>query len=158
MLGNSLIGSVISESSFSLTTDFISISGTTETPHVLIKNPSSSIKSIEITSIKLGDDSESYGSTFRIYSNATVTTNGTALTTVNNLFTASASASISEAYKLPTVSSNGSLHEVVLLPSDHPPKGIGRIFVIEPGNNLFITVENGISNLKSMVEIYWLET
>lgn len=148
---------VLNGKGFEASTDLITVSGTTETPIFLLKNPSSTGVRSLITHFLLGTDSASVRSIFRFYANPTVTADGTGLSESNTLIKSSPPSSDLEAFKNPTVSANGSLLNTFILPANIPSKGVNRTYWIEPGNYLMVTIQNTVSNAKSHVDINWIE-
>jgi hypothetical protein len=142
---------------FTFTSLLQNIDSNTEKDFLLLKNPSGSGKDILITHFKFGTDSQNVRSMIRIYSNPTVTTDGTSLTISNTLIKSSPPSSGMEAYKFPTTSAKGGNLNLDINPSDSPSKGLNRWYWVHPGNSILLTVENSVSNAKTFGDIYWLE-
>lgn len=128
---------------WSVTNLFTLTVGTTETPILLFKNPNASgIKVRFIKAIFTG------ASSFYMYSNPTITTNGTALTPTNMRIKTSPVAAASTPFQSPTISANGTgihwfsvssqagsfIHEMTHMP------------ILEANNNLLITAKAGANN------------
>lgn len=141
--------------SFKVTTDFNSISGTTETPYLLLKNPSSNTYDILITHNVFGTDSASIRSIFRFYFDPTITANGTPLAPISTY--SGGSSPVMETYRSPTVSASGTRLSTVILPANTPSKGLNRFCVLPPGGAYLVTIQNSISNGQSIADVFWLE-
>ncbi len=146
------------EKAFTTTTDLNNITSQNETPLLLFKNPSGSDIRMLVTHFLIGADSSNARTTYRIYADATVTADGTSIVIANTylkdtyVYTTAA-----EAYKLPTISANGTRLNMAIAPADTPSRGINRFYWMDPGHNLLVTVENSVSNTDCFGDIYWLE-
>lgn len=152
-----IVQAVRDDKAFTITTELVTIDTNTEKDMILFKNPSSSGKATLVTHFKFGTDSSNVRTLVRVYSNPTVTTNGTALSLTNTHIKSSPPASSMEAYKFPTISNRGDVLNLDINPSDSPSKGLSRWYWVDPGNSLLITVENSSANAKTFGDIYWLE-
>jgi hypothetical protein len=141
---------------FSTTTDFISITGQSETTLALIKNPSGSGKIIKFYSLTIGANSASSRSVFRFYIQPTITSNGTALAISNN-YAGHATTTIAQAFHSPVVSSNGSLAGPFVVATDQNSLPILRGFVIPSGVNALATIQNTQNNTPVHINIVWIE-
>jgi len=142
-------------SSFGVAEDFASISGTSEFPLLLLKNPSGSGRSLLLTHFNFAVDSSVTRSCFRVYGAPTITSDGTSVTIRSNLI--GGSGSVAQAYKNPTISANGGLLSTILLPTNHLSNGQNRIISVPAGQNFLITVKNDITNVSVFSHLYWVE-
>lgn len=140
---------------YSATVDFTAISGTSEVPFLLFKNPSGSGKTAQIKYMKIGDNSEGYGAEFKLYSMPTITDNGTSVSIVNHLIGGSASSM--EVYLSSTASANGTFIEPFFMPCADKPEEYARSYWVDEGGLVLLTVEPEISNLPCMAEFTWWE-
>lgn len=152
-----VVQNVRHDKAFTITTELVTVDTNTEKALILFKNPSSSGKSTLITHFKFGTDSSNVRTLVRVYSNPTITTNGTALALTNTHIASGVPSSDMEAYKFPTVSSFGSVLNLDINPSDSPSKGLSRWYWVDPGNNILLTVENSTANASTFGDIYWME-
>lgn len=157
MIGNIIENATRLKKSFTTATNIVSVSGTSETALYLLKNPSSNRLPLLLTHFVFGLDSATARSKARIYKNATVTSDGTALTIVNNYIEETQVNSAAEAFKSPTVSAFGTILNMALIPTDIGSRGLNRTYFLHPGNNILITVENSTASTGSFVDCYWLE-
>lgn len=148
---------VINSMSFVSSTGFESISGTSETPILLLKNPSSSGKRVLISHIQVWTDSSVAKSCFSFYSNPTISSDGTSVSSVNTFIKSSPLASVCSVYKLPTISSNGSYLNIVGIPPGSHSRGVNRWYMLDENNNFMVTAKNSVTDCSSIVDVYWLE-
>jgi hypothetical protein len=141
---------------FKVTTDLNSISGTSEHPYLLLKNPAGS-QPLLITHFLVGTNSASVRTITRFYANPTVTADGTGLTETNTYITASPPAALASAFMNPTISANGGILNTTISPANTPSRGINRYYWLDGGNNLLVTIENSVSNASTFADIYWIE-
>ena len=130
---------------------------TTEKPVFLLRNPSASGVRALITHLSFGTDSTVTRSKFRTYINPTITADGTALAEVNCSAMASPCSSMVNTFKNPTLSANGSLIACKLMPADSPSDGQNRSIIVDENYDMLVTVENDVTNVKSYVQVYWVE-
>ena len=149
--------SVLDDFSFTVSTQFITVSGTTETPILLLKNPSANTVRFLISHFVAGTDSATARTIWRAYKNCTTSDDGTALPIENANFADDAEASKMEAFKLPTVTDNGSFMNMKIFPNNGPSGGVSRWYRVPPGKNCLVTIENSIANAKSFADIYFVE-
>ena len=149
--------SLEAETAFTTTTEFNTISGTTESPYLLLKNPAASGKNLIVTHFNYGIDANNVRSIIRIWKNPTVTADGTALVEENTNFKTGATSSVATAFKSPTVSSNGAVLNIGIAPANNPSRGLNRFYFIPPGKAILVTIENSVSNASTFADIYWLE-
>ena len=142
---------------FTVSTNLVTISGTSEQALLLLKNPSGSGKKILTSHFNFGLDTTTAREVIRVYKNPTVTSNGTSLTIENTLIKASPPSSACEAYKFPTVSSNGTLLNMTIMPANQPSRGFNRFYLVEPDNSILVTVELSVGSVDGFLDIYWIE-
>jgi len=144
-MGFSLEHEVRVEAAFTTTTDFTNISGTTETPFMLFRNPSGSGLLAMLTHFSGGTNDSGSRTVFRFYMTPTITATGTALGICNTYLKASPTASVMEAYKNPTTSSNGTLMNPLILPADSQSRGLNRLYwVVFYSNSNILCVKGSI--------------
>jgi len=142
---------------FSVSTNSVALTGTTETAFFYFQNPNGSGKNAKIFDIILGgalgvNDSVIY----RIYFNPTVTVNGTVLTEVGHRQTNQAS-NIINTFITPTVSSNGTLIKTILIFHDSIDLKYKFNLWIEPNNSLLITRQISSNTTIGGVNVEWTE-
>lgn len=142
---------------FVLTTNFVSISGTSVVNFLLLRNPNNSGKTIRIKKIvyqhriKVATDI----SRFRIYRNPTITSNGTALT-INKMIFTQPNTPVLLSSLTPTISSVGTLFKVytvvnsLLIDED-------LTFFILPNENILVTVQNAATNKECAITLEFIE-
>jgi hypothetical protein len=145
------------ENTFISTTDFNTVSGTTEHPYLLFKNPNASGVLVEVTHLHIGLDNSSARSVYRIYTNPTTTADGTALTERNMFVKSGAASPAVTTFKNPTVTANGNLYEPNVLAANSNSRGVNRYLWLAANNTLLVTVENSVSNAKTLCTIWWTE-
>ena len=148
---------VLKKKAFTATTEIVSISSNSETPILLLKNPSSNDQNILVTKSVIGVDANSVRTTWRAYGDPTITSDGTGLVEANTFVGTSTPSAKAQAFKLPTVSANGQILNMYISPANQPSRGINRFYFIEPGSSLLITIENSSGNTNSFADVYWLE-
>ena len=148
---------VKNKKAFTITTDLVSVPTNTEYPILLLKNPTTAEQRIMITHFKFGTDSSNVRSLVRVYFNPTITADGTSVDIANTYVETNQKASDMQAFSQPTISDNGSVLNLDISPSDSPSKGLNRLYFVEPGNEILITIENSSPNAKTFADIYWIE-
>lgn len=144
---------------FTTLTQEITISNTLENDFFLLKNPVSSGKIVRFQNLLMyleKGTSVVFG-TFRIYRQPTITADGTALT-INKIRPSQTASSVCSAFKLPTISSRGTL--VTSLRSNTEQfnqrfQDLGRY--LEENNNLLVTFQPETSGTTATVLFEWLE-
>ncbi len=140
---------------YELSSNAISVGGTSEVSFALIKNTSST-KSLRIRLITFTRSSTgAEPAFFRLYRDPTITTNGTALT-INNIKKGGA-ASIATAFHTPTISANGTLLYAAGYTNALVPIDFDLGFLIQPLENLLITVKPDTTNKEHIMSTNWLE-
>jgi hypothetical protein len=136
-----------------------------ESPFIFLKNPTGNAVNLNILSIVCAAISSLGSATgvqtvVRVYSNPTVTVNGTAMT-INKQRVGSVIASVMQAFSVPTVTANGALLDVFAISSQGESTVddiIDYTLILQPNNTLLITVQgtvNGPSEVAVVVE--WSE-
>jgi hypothetical protein len=145
------------------TTGNASLNNTTETPVILLANPSNSGINARAMYFYAAPNSTQGIVTVNIYTNPTVSANGTAVTPVNNLVSASAPLSSMNLYGGPTISANGTkrLTVVTNAGADASLFNFAQTAILAPGNTMLMTVTVGNIGLLSSVNTYfylqWVE-
>ena len=131
---------------FSITAD-ATLSSSTETPLLLLSNPISSLVNARAMFFYAAPEGAQGVVSIRVYTNPTVSNNGTALPIQNNLVMAGVPASSLNAYASPTVSSNGSKRITLVSVANGNTNllNFAQTAILAPGNTMLITVS--ISNL-----------
>ncbi len=148
---------VIKKQAFTTTTGLNSVGTTNEHPYLLLRNPSSNDQALLITHSVIGVDANSVRTIWRAYARPTVTTDGTSINTINTYIAGSVPSSKAVCFKEPTVSSNGDLLNMYVAPANTPSRGISRFYIVDPGNEFLITIENSSANASSFADVYWVE-
>lgn len=142
--------------SYTSYTDFNNISSG-EQDFFLMKNPAGSGKRLMITHLSFGVDSSSARSIIKVYSDPTITIDGTAIPVVNTYIRDSNPSSVVSCFKLPTISARGSALNLQILPANQPSRGLNRFYLVDPGHDILVTINNSIGNAATFAEAYWLE-
>ena len=143
---------------FRLTTDFINISGTLETPFVYFNNPVGSGKTAKIKILQTGMDVANYGQRhfWHIYRDPTITANGTALAITKILKTGN-NATVISAYLSPTVTALGTLLIVGITTDVEQIYDFDLTLVIQPGEKMLINLEPSTNNRDHLIDLAWAE-
>lgn len=131
----------------------VTVSGTAEAPLYLFRNPNGSGKTAKIRFLVT---SSGAAGTFRIYRDATITTNGTTITPTN--LKKSGAASVMLPSSAPTVSANGSRMQTFAISTQASPfrQDFDLGWYIEANENLYITAQGANGQIYS-VTIFWIE-
>lgn len=131
----------------------ITVSGTAEAPLFLFRNPNASGKTAKLRFLIT---SSGAAGTFRIYRDATITTNGTTITPRN--LKKSGAASVMLPTSAPTISANGSLMETYAISTQASPfrQDLDLGWWVEANENLYITAQGANGQVYS-VTIFWIE-
>lgn len=148
---------VFTQDAFTVTTGLGPVSSTDEYDLLMLRNPSGSGKKILITHFAFGVDSTSTRSIIRIYSDPTVTSDGTALSIVNTYITSSPKASVAEAFQDPVISSRGQSLNTVIRHANSDSRGLNRFYWLDPGHVALLTCHNSNANADTFADVYWLE-
>lgn len=131
---------------FSCTADAV-LNSSTETPLLLLKNPSSSVVNARAMFFYAATESSSGIISIKIYSNPTVTSNGGNLTISNNLVQSGVPTSAVNAYSGPSVSANGTKRLTVVSVANGNTNllNFAQTAILAPGNSMLVTVS--VTNL-----------
>jgi len=153
--GNKWQQNVLLGKAYVVTTNVITIAGTSETAFLLLKNPSGSGKTIRIQKILFGMEGIISISTYRIYRDPTITANGTVLTPINLL--KGGSYGVLSVFRAPTITGNGTLMVVDTFTPHSPDYDLDLGFLISPNENILITIDPTTANLLHMATVYYME-
>lgn len=117
----------------------VSLSGTGEQPILLLSNPSDAPTPLSVLLSRVVEFTSGHVGTFRVYSNPTVSANGTVVDVNPLRLNANSPASAAAAYKSPTVSANGAL--LATLGAGNLPAETEEPFTIDAGNALLVTAQ-----------------
>lgn len=131
---------------FSITAD-ATLTSSTETPLLLLKNPSNATVNSRAMFFYAATDNSSGIITIRVYTNPTVTANGATLPISNNLVQAGVPSSLMTAYASPTISANGTkrITLVSVANGNTDLLNFAQTAILAPGNTMLITVS--VTNL-----------
>jgi hypothetical protein len=139
---------------FIYATNSTAISGTSETPLVLMSNPTTNAVSLFHNVRKLTCLTASNSSIFRFYLSPTGASGGTAQVPIN-LRPASSNTSKSVVTLSPTVSTNGTFL-AALASSAFNPDISSLLIIIDPGQVMLVTVQNSATSSVA-AELSWYE-
>lgn len=134
-------------------------STSTDNPMLLIRNPSGSGKVCYIHSVKAGTMTTARSFSFHVYSNPTVTANGTAQTSANFNVGGGAGASSILVTSVPTVTANGTDIDGNV----QGQNGSGVVLLedfqlqIQPNNSILITGNPSSNNTTADIFVVWAE-
>lgn len=144
-----------------ITTLEYTITASTESPVLLIKNPSGSGKILKLQKIELANiHTVSSFIRFRLYKAPTITTNGTALT-ISSTNVGGSGSTVMQAYSAPTISANGTR-----LATWATPGGVSAVtsvnvrdadIILQANQNLLITGHGDGTNRVAVINILWSE-
>ena len=137
-------------------TAFLSVSGISETPLYLLRNPLLIFLLLHFFSLSFSADSNTARGIYRFYAQPTITANGTALTIGNN-FIGHPTASVALASISPTISANGTFLAAFLLGTSQNTFIVRRSLVIPAGVNILATVQNSQNNTPVLINPVWRE-
>jgi hypothetical protein len=135
-----------------------------ESNFILLKNPNASgviLYIFKIISVAISSLGSATGveSVVRLYSNPTITANGTAMT-INNQLIGSADTSLATAFSVPTTTANGNLIRVYAVGS----QGLTTLYsqedfvALQANNNLLVTVQGTVNGPSEVaVNVVWGE-
>ena len=128
-------------------------------PLMLIINPSGSTKDFYFWRSRIAMLVTNNNLEVRIYSNPTVTANGTAITPRNRNIGGTNPSVQTQAYRLPTISANGNLITVAGIGQNNNSIDLNEDFAIRlaPNNSLLITGKPSSNNRAAAVTIVWQE-
>ena len=152
------VNASLSGRAFVLTTDVISISGTTESDFLYVKNPSGSGKSARLWEIvySVGVGVGTQRSTARAYRGPTVTSNGTPVSIINTNSDIQ-NDSVLRAYTNPTVSNRGSLIQSIQLVNGNYDRMLWMARMINEGASVLFTFKPSGTNIDHSVFMSWAE-
>jgi len=130
-----------------------------DNPLILLKNPSGSGKRIYLYKANLGIDVVNVLSNFKIYSNPTITDNGTSQTPVNLFIGGGFGASAMNVYSIPTISNLGTIFQTYEVgQNNNSYDGIQDFSVqIAPNNNILLAANPGSNNRQGTITLTWAE-
>lgn len=151
---------VLTSQIFSVSTTLNMASGGSDNALILIKNLTANTKKLFIIDVFAGCSSAaSVTVIFKIFSNPTVSANGTTLTISNRYRKTSPAATVMEAYTLPTVSASG-----VQISSFVNGQGANAVnvitgfqLVIDPNQTLLVTGAPTSNNKEAVITVVWSE-
>lgn len=139
------------------------LNSSTETPVLLLTNPSTSSINARAIYFYAAPNSTQGIVNISIYTNPTVTSNGTQIPTSNNLVSASAPSSSMIAYAAPSVTSNGASRITMVTNSnaDFSLFNFAQTAIMAPGNSMLMTVTINnlglLSNVTTYFYLQWVE-
>lgn len=132
-----------------------SIGSTSETPILLLSNPSTDKVSLFHGLRKLTSLTAGQSAVFRFYTGATISSAGTPVTPIN-LKTGSTALSQAAVTVNPTASSFGTF--IALLASESfVPNASDLLFIIDPGFSMLVTVQVSLAATMVASELSWYE-
>lgn len=148
---------VVAGKAYVVTTNNILIANSNENDFLLLKNPVGLGKTIRIERIIFGsDENQANKSTFfRIYRDPTITANGTNLA-INNL-KKGGPAGVTTAFKIPAISARGTLLSVGSYQATRISEDTDLTVMLQPGENLLITVDPTATNFDHQITAYFTE-
>lgn len=141
---------------YTLTGTFNAATAGTDNPIFLIKNPNASGRVFRIRRLLVGCSVNNVFVEFAVYYAPTVTSNGTAATARNNLI-GSATASVSQCFSLPTLSSNGTKIMDFTVGQNSSAPEINPLLNLQANQNLVITANPGSNNRAVQITVVWAE-
>lgn len=143
---------------FSLSGSFTAASGGNDNPIFLIKNPNASGKIFRIVRLTCGVSVTNVLVNYKVTYAPTITTNGTSQTP-RNLRIGSATASVAQAFSLPTLSNIGTT--VVDFTNGQNAAGSeilgGLNIILEANQNLVVTAAPASNNRAVQITVVWAE-
>jgi hypothetical protein len=143
---------------FIATTPNLTISGLTEVPYMLIRNPNASGKNVDLEEMyfSMVAGISGSGAQFKLYRDATVTTNGTTVA-INKRVKNQANSAVALVTTAPTVSANGTLIESFSIYGGMNTfiREMGE--VIQPNENLYITITQMVTGKIYTTTLEWVE-
>lgn len=131
----------------------------TDNPLLLLRNPSGSGKTMYLYKTSFGVAVANVFATFKLFSNPTITTNGSAVTPVSNSVGGGAPASTMLTNSLPTISSTGRAVGTYVIGQNVSSLASVEDFSVhvQPNNSVLITGNPGSNNRQAEVTIVWAE-
>jgi hypothetical protein len=152
-------GAVSSGAVFSVAVLNFSLATTgTENPILYMTNTSSNTVSAYIESSYCGINTANRQASFEVYTNPTVSANGTVVTPVNRAVGNSATSAMN-VYKGPTITSNGSLISTIINAQNANSISIVDAYNLKilPGNSILITGNPGTNSTGIYISLTWSE-
>lgn len=144
---------------FETTTNSVTVTSSSETAFILIRNPVASGKTALIKRFIYGlDGPAAQRSLYRFYRVPIITANGTALA-IHKIISDQATASVLNIYRAPTISANGTLIETSAVKGESPTVDDDRdlTFYIKAGENILITVDGSSTSMEQIFNMRWAE-
>jgi hypothetical protein len=132
------------------------MAATTETPILLLTNPSTNVVPLSIFMRKILALTAGHTAIFRFYVNPTVSANGTATTPLNLRVNANSPAAKALVYKLPTVSANGTIQGA--WNASNVDTVLNEPLILDVNNSLLVTVQAQATSDMVDAQIDWSET
>lgn len=131
----------------------------TDNPLVLLRNPTGSGKTMYVYKTAFGVSVNNVFAIFKVFSNPTVSTNGTVITQASNNVGGGAPAATMLANSLPTVSASGSaLNNYVVAQNNNSITSVDDFSVhVQPNNSLLITGSPQSNNRQAEITVVWVE-
>lgn len=145
--------------SFSIVMDSINAAAAaTDNGILFINNPSGSGKTLFIQEFIVGIQTANRGVLFQIYADPLTTSNGTAISAVNNLI-GNVTVSVASAFTLPTVTSVGKGLRGIALSQNSTAiiESINSAIQLPPGHTLLLTADPSANNTVITVTLTWFE-
>lgn len=152
--------------SFLISTGLVDVSSAnTETPILLLQNPSSNFSSgsygqkniglfQNVRKLSQGTNVSSATTLFRFYLNPTAPSPGSAAT-ISNLRPSFSNSSKMNAYVSPTISSNGAFLAVFSVNYQEIDSSV--LFILDPGYSILLTAETDTASTYVIAELSWYE-
>lgn len=157
---NPLFTDTLSSRNFLVSTGMLTVPTNVETSFLLIRNPSGSGKSLQLTRLFLGLLFNNQNGFFPIYLSPTITATGSALPISNTNHIAAPVATAMQAFSFPTASAFGT--RILTVPIQQNSAGqnypLEERIILAQGKDLLITVNNAANNMPSCVNAHWMET
>jgi hypothetical protein len=153
------ISKLVSEGKvFTLSGSFSATTAGTDNPIFLIKNPSGSGKIFYLYRILVGSATVNVQMDIRIFSNPTITSNGTSETPRNNLIGSSVTSAFT-AFSLPTISANGTrLADLNVGQNNNSLDFLGDFSLqVQANNNILIAANPSSNNRSVLLTLVWAE-
>lgn len=130
----------------------------TDNPLLLLRNPAGSGKTLYIFKVQAGTSVTNVGVVFKVFSNPTITTNGTAVAVINRNI-GGISSSVGLVNSLPTVSSTGGKLSSLSVGQNNNSIIFAEEFsvAVKAGNSLLVTGDPTSNNRQSILSIAWRE-
>jgi len=143
---------------FVATSDALTVTGSTETDFMLLKNPASSGKYVRFKEFLFSiDSSTTQGSIVRFYRDPTITANGTSLA-ANKLKKSQSDTAVATIFKTPTISARGTLLEVFQIGLGVFNRDLMIARFLEENENMLVTVQGTKVNVVHALTVLWAET